>query len=326
MTMDYYYNFESFDITQIISLYERKTLKELFPDHKIIKNKMGEFMELIWEETQFPSTLDLHLSKLTLLYNLKTVYFIGKHTERQLNKKGIKSLYDLKMNLKYKNSALELLRLIKNRQYDVLCKNRYIYDLDVAFCFNLEELLFIDIETLGLYDSPIVILGLGYYNNDKFEIHILFARNLEEEIAICEHFKSTILPQFKCFITYNGKSFDIPYIANRLLYFFDENPMISAEEIPYKRSNSRFHHIDLYHNCRRKFKGLYNRYTLTDMEQSLISLKRDNELPSNLVGFCYEKYLEEPERYIGLIKEVIDHNYWDLYSMPLILQKLLEKS
>jgi uncharacterized protein YprB with RNaseH-like and TPR domain len=326
MTMDYYYNFESIDITQITSLHERKTLEELFPHYKINKNEMGEFMELIWEETQFPATLNLHLSKSKVINNLKAVYFIGEHIERQLNKKGIKSLYDLKINLKYKDSALELLRLIKTKQYDLLCKNRYIYDLDVAFCFNLEELLFIDIETLGLYDSPIIILGLGYFNNDKFEIHILFARNLEEEIAICEHFKSKILPQFKCLVTYNGKSFDIPYIANRLLYFFDENPMISKKEIPYKRSNSRFHHIDLYHNCRRTFKGRYKRYTLTDMEQSLLNLNRANELPSNLVGFCYEKYLEDPERYIGLIKEVIDHNYWDIYSMPLILQKLLEGS
>ncbi|MFW9950938.1 MAG: ribonuclease H-like domain-containing protein, partial [Candidatus Thorarchaeota archaeon] len=252
------------------------------------------------------------------------VYFIGEHIERQLNRKGIRSLYDLKINLRYKDSASEILQLINSKQYEVLCKNRYIYDLDVIFCFNQEQLLFIDIETLGLYDNPIIILGLGYYKNKKFEVHALFARNLEEEIAICEHFKSVILPQFKCFITYNGKSFDIPYIANRLLYFFDENPMISEEEIPYKKSNSLFHHIDLYHNCRRKFRGCYNRYTLTDMEDQLLNLKRENDLPSNLVGFCYERYLEKPKRYIGLIKEIIDHNYWDVYSMPLLLQKLLK--
>ena len=322
--MDTYYNFESFDITHIIESSENKRIEDLFPNYAIIKNEMGEFMDITWKLDFFPISLNLALSKLNLLYNLKAVYYIGDYVERQLNKKGIKSLYDLKINLRYKDSASEILNLIKTKQYELLCKNRYIYDLDVAFCFHLNDLLFIDIETLGLYDNPIILFGLGYYNNNQFEIHGLFARNLEEEIAICEYFKSVILPRHKCFITYNGKSFDIPFIANRLLYFFDENPMIAENQIPYKQSNSRYHHIDLYHNCRRKFKGYYNRYTLTDMEEKLLNLKRENELPSHLVGFCYEKYLENPEHYIGLIKQVIDHNYWDVYSMPLILQKLLE--
>jgi uncharacterized protein YprB with RNaseH-like and TPR domain len=323
--MDYSYNFNSIVIPFLASIYEQKELEDLYPNYRIIQNEMGEFMELVWRVKEIPPTLNLNRSKSNLLCNLKTVYFIGEYTERQLNKKGVKSLYDLKTNLKYMDSALEILQSIKNKQYNILCKNPDIYDLDVVFCFNIEELLFIDIETLGLYDNPIIIIGLGYYNNGTFEIHILFARNLEEEIAICEHFKSEILPQFKCFITYNGKSFDIPFIANRLLYFFDENPMIFNNEIPYKKPNLCFHHIDLYHNCRRKFKGLYNSFTLTDMEERILNLKRVNELPSNLVGYFYKKYLEDPENNVGFIKEVIDHNYWDIYSMPLILKKLLEK-
>ena len=60
------------------------------------------------------------------------------------------------------------------------------------------------------------------------------------------------------------------------------------------------------------------------MEEELLAWKRNNELPSNLVGMCYKKYKKDPERYVGLIKEIIEHNYYDLYSMPLILQKLLD--
>jgi uncharacterized protein YprB with RNaseH-like and TPR domain len=108
------------------------------------------------------------------------------------------------------------------------------------------------------------------------------------------------------------------------MYFFDENPMIAENDVPYERNNTRFHHIDLYHNCRRKYKGSFENYTLTDMEEKLLDLKRDNEMPSGIVGLSYKKYLNAPLRYVGLVKEVIDHNYWDIYSMPLILQKLLE--
>ena len=321
--MDYSYNFETFDITHIADQYKGKTIEGLFPNHRVVRNKMGQFMEIVWKEEEFQCNIDLSLSKRKILRNLKTIYYIGDNIERQLNRKGVKSLYDLRINLKYNGSAHRLLDLIENRNYKSLCNNKSIYDLDVAFCFELEELLFIDIETLGLYDSPIIMVGLGYFKNNNFEIHILFARDLEEEIAMCEHLKTEILPNYRCFITYNGKSFDIPYIANRFMYFFDKNPMISEEEEPYERFNSKFHHIDLYHNCRRKYKGSFENYTLTDMENKLLNMKRENELPSGLVGLCYKKYLEAPLRYMGLVKEIIEHNYWDVYSMPLILQKLL---
>jgi len=321
--MDYYYNFETFDISHIADQYKDKKIEDLFHNHTIVHNSMGQFMEIIWKEKTFQCDLKLSLSKDKILRNLKTIYYIGENIERQLNKRGVRSLHDLKINLKYNLSAHGVLDLIENKEYRSLCRNKNIYDLDVAFCFDLEELLFLDIETLGLYDSPIIMVGLGYFKNNKFEIHILFARDLEEEIAMCEHLKTEILPNYRCFITYNGKSFDIPYIANRFMYFFDKNPMISEEEEPYERFNSKFHHIDLYHNCRRKYKGSFEKYTLTDMEEKLLNMKRENELPSGLVGLCYKKYLETPLRYVGLVKEVIEHNYWDIYSMPKILEKLL---
>jgi len=321
--MDYYYNFETFDITHLAEQYKDKKIEDLFHNHTIVHNSMGQFMEIIWKEEAFQCDLKLAHSKDKILQNLKTVYYIGENIERQLNKRGVKSLYDLKINLKYNISAHQILDLIENKKYKSLCRNKNIYDLDVAFCFDLEELLFLDIETLGLYDSPIIMVGLGYFKNNNFEIHILFARDLEEEIAMCEHLKTEILPNYSCFTTYNGKSFDIPYIANRFMYYFDDNPMISGDEVPYERCNSKFHHIDLYHNCRRKYKGCFEKYTLTYMEEKLLNMKRENELPSSLVGLCYKKYLEAPLRYVGLVKEIIEHNYWDIYSMPLILEKLL---
>jgi len=322
--MDFYYNFESIDIYPLIKEYEGKRIEEIFHNYRIITNEMGEFMELIWKQTSFPSNLNLHTSRRKLLQNLKTVYYIGEKIERKLLKRGVKTLYDLKINIKYMKSANTLLKLIKSKEYHSLCENKYINDLDVAFCFKLNDFLFLDIETLGAYNSPIIILGLGYFNDGIFEIHIFFAREYSEEIALCYHLKNEILPHFKCFVTYNGKSFDIPYIANRFLYYFDENPMISEEDIPYEVSNTKFHHIDLYHNCRRKFKEEFNGFTLTNMEEKILNLKRDTDIPGILVGLCYRKFLEDPKRYIGLIKKIIEHNYYDVYSMPLILQKLLE--
>ncbi|MHA2392383.1 MAG: ribonuclease H-like domain-containing protein [Promethearchaeota archaeon] len=319
-------NSQSFDITKLVKQYQGKTLEELYQEnHQIIKNRMGEFMELIWQEKSFPCDLNLCITRKKLLYNLKTVHYIGDFIENRLKGRGIRTLKDLRfLNLRYRESANYILNLIKRKDYENLSKNRYIDDLDVSFCFNIEELLFLDIETLGLYNNALIIVGLGFYKNQKYEIHLFFARNLEEEIAICEHLKEEILPSFKCFISYNGKRFDIPYIANRFLYYFDENPMIYETDTPYKVSNSKFHHIDLYQICRRRFRGIFERYTLTNIEEHLLDMKRENELPSSMVPLCYKKYQTNPKRYTGLIKECIEHNYFDVYSMPLIFQKLLE--
>jgi len=318
-----YYKFESFDITTLIEQHRGKKLEELYENHRTIKNDMGEFIELFWEEKDIPFEINLCKTQKKLLSNLKTVNYIGDYIEKKLKRRGVKTLSDLKFNLNYSGPANQILKLIKNKDYTSLVNNRYITDLDVSFCFQIEDFLFLDIETLGIIDSPIIIVGIGFFKNEKFEIHLFFARELEEEIAICEHLKTQIFPNFKCFITYNGKTFDVPYLANRFLYFFNENPMISDQDLPYEKSNTKFHHIDLYHHCRRVFKGKFKVYSLTNIEEKLLNWSRDNTLPSNLIGSCYRKYKENPERYVGLMKEVIEHNYYDIYSMPLILKTLI---
>jgi len=317
--------FQSFDITKLVEEYQGKTLDEFFPDNKIIKNEMGEFMEILWKIDEVPYNLNLQNSKKKVLANLKAADFIGDTVENYLQGRGIKNLHDLQHTLKYSGTATQLLNYIKEKDYVTLLKNKHIRDIDVSFCFNMEDFLFLDIETLGLYDSPMIIIGIGFFSNKEFNIRIYFARDIEEEMAICEHLKNKIFPRFKCFITYNGKSFDIPYIANRFLYYYDENPMISDDDIPYEVSNTLYHHIDLYHNCRRRYKGRYNSYTLTNMEEKILNWKRENELPSSLVGMCYKKYKKKPDRYIGLIKECIEHNFYDVYSMPLLLKEILKK-
>jgi uncharacterized protein YprB with RNaseH-like and TPR domain len=320
------YDTQSFDITHLVKQYKGKKLEELYQEnHQIIRNEMGEFIELVWQEDEFPCDLKLYLTRKKLLFNLKTVHYIGELIENRLKERGIKTLKDLRfLNLRYRKSANLILELIEKKDYKNLKKNKYIDDLDVIFCFKVEDLLFLDIETLGLFDNAIIIIGIGFFRNKNYEIHLFFARSLEEEIAICEHLKKEILPNFKCFISYNGKCFDIPYIANRFLYYFDENPMISEKDTPYEISNTKFHHIDLYHICRRRFRGLFERYTLTNLEEQLLDMKRLNKLPSNMVPMCYKKYQSNPKRYIGLIRECIEHNYYDVYSMPLILHKLLK--
>ncbi|MGQ4875040.1 MAG: ribonuclease H-like domain-containing protein [Promethearchaeia archaeon] len=313
-----------FDVTEIIEKYKGTKLEDHFPNSKIISNEMGKFMQIKWEIEFNDFKLDISKTKRSIIHNLKVVNYIGNYFDNYFRGRGIKNLYDLLYHIKYNKSAKEILEQIKNKDYKKLSKNREISDIELSFCFNIEDFLFIDIETLGIHDSPIIIIGIGYFQDNKYIIENLIAREPEEEISMLEYFKDNILPLFKCFISYNGKTFDIPQIANRLLYYFDENPLISEKDKPYEDINTLYHHIDLCYSCRKLFRGKLNEFSLTSIENNVINIKRENTLPSHMVGFCYRRYLEDPERFIGLMKECIEHNYYDLYSLPLIYGELLK--
>ena len=324
MIMNSHQNIGSSNIESVINQYKGKRIEEIFPNHRIRNNKLGSCMEIYWDTTDYSCNLDLELTRRKLLTNLKAVYYVGEKIEKDLLKKGVLSLFDLRYHLKYFHSVNNILESIKTKDYRVLCEHKDIFDLDVLFCFKIEELLFLDIETLGLHADPIILVGIGFFKMDYFMMRIVFARNLDEEIALLEYLRTNIFPHFKCFISYNGKSFDIPYIVNRYLYFFDENPLISDNVNEYQKINTKYHHVDLYHNCRRKFKGKFVNYTLTRIEKELLGFSRDNGLPGNLVGDYYKLYQQDPRKYVGAVKKVIEHNYWDVYSLPSILETLIE--
>ena len=315
-------NQQKMDITRLVEEYRGKTVEDIFSNHRILRNPMGQFFEIHWEIKDITFHFDLSRTKKRLLENLKVVDYIGKTTEKDLLRKDVKTIDDLKTNLLYGTSAKEIWDLIEKRDYITLNQIKNIYDIDLLFCFELKDLLFLDIETLGLYNNPIIMVGISYYINNKFIILQFLARDLEEEISICEHLRKKIFPAFKCFITYNGKSFDIPYLTNRFLYFFDKNPMIHERDFK-EGGISKFHHIDLYHNCRRRYKNQFSKYSLTTIEKNLLMWKRISDLPGNMIASYYQKYLKHPKKYAGLVKIIVEHNFQDIRSMPLILEKLL---
>ena len=315
-------NQQKMDITRLVEEYRGKTIEDIFSNHRILQNSMGQFLEIHWEIKDIAFNFDLSCIKKRLLENLKIVDYIGKITEKDLLRKDVKIIDDLKINLLYGTSAKEIRDLIEKQDYITLNQIKNIYDIDLLFCFELKDLLFLDIETLGLCNNPIIMVGIGYYIETKFVIFQFLARYLEEEISICEHLRKTIFPAFKCFITFNGKSFDIPYLANRFLYYFDKNPMVQEGKGKVD-SILKFHHIDLYHNCRRRYKNQFIKYSLTAIEKNLLASKRTNDLAGNIIASYYQKYLKNPKKYVGMVKIIVDHNFQDLRSMPLILNKLL---
>ena len=102
------HNSQSFDITDLVEQYRGKKLEEIYQEnYQIRANSMGKFMELIWKEDDFPCTLKLHQTRKKLLYNLKTVHYIGEFIENRLKGRGIRTLKDLRF-LNDKNKLIDV--------------------------------------------------------------------------------------------------------------------------------------------------------------------------------------------------------------------------
>lgn len=93
--------------------------------------------------------------------------------------------------------------------------------LCVRYPFNGKNLkkdeCILDIETTGLDPNrdSLVVLGLIYFNKDKYYIDQYFAKNDKEEIRLLKIYKEKI--KSRKLITYNGDVFDLPFLNIRLI-------------------------------------------------------------------------------------------------------------
>ena len=79
---------------------------------------------------------------------------------------------------------------------------------------RLERICYLDIETTGLRMSPLFLVGLMYTSGGSLVVDQLFARDYSEEEAVLG-FLAECMPRFDILVTFNGITFDVPYIRDR---------------------------------------------------------------------------------------------------------------
>ncbi|MCK5642383.1 MAG: ribonuclease H-like domain-containing protein, partial [Gammaproteobacteria bacterium] len=79
-----------------------------------------------------------------------------------------------------------------------------------------ENVCFFDIETTGLTPSTTVFLcGMMFLEENDFIFELAFARDYEEEGGML-HYVRKKFEDFDSVVTFNGKSFDIPFVKTRM--------------------------------------------------------------------------------------------------------------
>jgi uncharacterized protein YprB with RNaseH-like and TPR domain len=174
--------------------------------------------------------------------------------------------------------------------------------------FGHRRMLFLDIETCGLQSQPVFLIGLCHIGDRNLILRQLFARNYAEERAVlCEI--ERILGEHDFLVTYNGKTFDIPFLRHRAVY----HRMKFEARIP---------HLDLLWMVRRRWKDRLPDCRLQTLEWRVLRRLRAGDINGSEIPGAYHEYVKhgQPHRLLP----VFHHNLLDVVAMAELLPRLFE--
>ncbi|HIC96570.1 TPA: exonuclease [Candidatus Bipolaricaulota bacterium] len=281
-----------------------------------VESEFGKVLRLEDSVGQELSLPDRHRSFALLSSQLRLLYGIGPVSERELRERGYRTLRDLVTHPRFGPAASQLLLTIQRGDLPKLKTEveRWFspsHPLTLALTGLAEgRLIFFDLESLGLFGRPLVLLGLARPVDGGLLIEQYVIRSIgEEQAALAAAVEA--LTQAEAIVTYNGRAFDINYLEERLSYYGLYRPV--------ERPN-----FDLLYHARRRFKGSLPDCRLETVERYVLGIERPFDLPSALVPDFYNTYLEE--RNIGPLVAIIEHNKQDLVSLAALLSRLCSES
>jgi uncharacterized protein YprB with RNaseH-like and TPR domain len=177
---------------------------------------------------------------------------------------------------------------------------------DYAEPANHSDFVFLDIETAGLGNVPVFLVGIMVWRDGGLEVIQYMARDYAEEgtaLALCHH---------ECvdrglLVTFNGKSFDMPCLRSRATMSrlaFTWNPC----------------HLDLLHESRRVWRDVLPNCKLQTLEQFVCRRFRQDDIPGSQIPDVYHHFVHTGDAH--LIIKVLEHNVWDLVTLADLLMRL----
>jgi uncharacterized protein YprB with RNaseH-like and TPR domain len=166
-----------------------------------------------------------------------------------------------------------------------------------------ERWAFLDTETTGLAGGSgtyAFLIGVGRITGAGFVVRQFFMRDYAEErsmlAALEEH-----LANFDVLITYNGRSYDQPLLETRYRMHRAKPPF------------GRLGHLDLLYGSRRLWKLRLENCRLMQLEQEILGVCREGDLPGELIPYVYFEYLRsrEAQRLIP----IFHHNAMDIVTL-----------
>jgi len=233
--------------------------------------------------------------------------FPGKEVETELG-----SFYICERTLSDFHSEANRVKKEYIEVFDKQLSANFHDELHSLLTFSPEKLLFLDIETTGLSNCPLFLVGTMFLDLslDNFKLELLFARDYSEEPALLQYLNN-VFTKFNVLTTFNGKSFDIPFIQNRMVYY--RMPRIEIE----------LFHFDVLSHSRRKWRGITPNCKLQTLETYICGRRRMGDIPSELIPEVYHEFVRTGNT--KLLKEVFHHNALDLITMAELIAAMFDE-
>ena len=282
-----------------------------------IYNECGVCFSLKSRQPLKIPSLDIDRFRSEILTDLTLVHGIGPRIRTRLLSKGFRTLPDLMQHPKFRSYTRDVLTCLyggNSAEIMDLIGRRHAKShpcvLGTAGLHEPEDYVFLDIETLGLFSRPVILFGIGTIENGNLTVHQYLLRDIDEEQAALYETIRHLSGERKALVTFNGKAFDLPYINDRLGYYGMSAP-----------ASTRIPHFDVLHFSRRRWKGRYPSLRLSVLEEEILGVSRQGDIPGQMVPEFYEDYLRT--RNCGPLVPIIEHNRQDVVSLARLFFFLL---
>ncbi|MGH9719844.1 MAG: ribonuclease H-like domain-containing protein [Bryobacteraceae bacterium] len=162
---------------------------------------------------------------------------------------------------------------------------------------------FLDTETTGLAGGAgtyAFLIGVGSIDEHGFRVRQFFMRDFGDEpsllAGLTEH-----LARFDVLITYNGRTYDQPLLETRFRMARTRPPF------------ARMAHLDLLYGARRLWKLRLESCRLVDLENQILGLEREGDLPGEMIPYYYFEYLRTRQAF--RLVPIFHHNVMDIVSL-----------
>jgi uncharacterized protein YprB with RNaseH-like and TPR domain len=166
-----------------------------------------------------------------------------------------------------------------------------------------EEWAFLDTETTGLAGGSgtyAFLIGIGRITPEGFRVRQFFMRDYGEEASQLAAVAQFLEP-FKVLVTYNGKGFDQPLLETRY--------RMTRQRPPF----ARLQHLDLLYGSRRLWKLRFDSCRLVELENQILGIERQGDLPGEMIPYVYFEYLRTKEAH--RVVPILHHNVMDIATL-----------
>lgn len=174
-----------------------------------------------------------------------------------------------------------------------------------------EDLLFLDTETTGLSRAAgtiAFIVGVGGFwgPSGAFQVDQIVLHDPGREHEALSRL-ADYLCRARLWVTYNGRSFDLPVLRNRFIL----HRLAVDFDAP---------HLDLLPWCRRHFKSRLEDCRLGTVEERIVQFRRVDDLNGSEAPRVYQDYLADGR--FHEMERLLEHNRHDIVTLAPLLSRL----